>query len=399
MGRFDQDTRVEEPDLHAGLGWSPLYSWGAHGQADDRRRRPRGCLLSAVGLPFVLVAVVVLVLLLGSSTSVQAPSSTPTSSATPAPGAPADTAALAKEVQGGLVDIDVVDSYQAAEGAGTGMVLTSNGEILTNNHVVEGETALSVRDVGNGVTYRATVVGYDRAQDVAVVQLVGASNLQTVVPGNSDKVAVGDGVVGVGNAEGKGGTPSHVGGEITATDQSISAQDEISGTSEQLDGLFQTDADIVPGDSGGALVDEAGQVVGMITAGAAGFQFGGSEVTAGYAVPLATALGAADQIVAGKSSRTVHIGATAFLGVGVQAPKSGSGALIADVVPGSPADRSGLTRGDTLTALGGTPVSSPETLTDTLLGLRPGTTVSVRYLDSSGHPHTASVTLANGPPQ
>jgi S1-C subfamily serine protease len=399
---FDDDNGVEEPDLHAGLHWTPLYSWGTPHQEEDerRRRRPRGCLLSAVVLPFVLVAAGVLAAVLSSPPSVQAPpTSTPTSTATPAAGAPANTAALAEHAQGGLVEIDVEDSYQAVEGAGTGMVLTPTGEVLTNNHVIEGETSVTARDVGNGHTYQGKVLGYDRSEDVAVVQLVGASNLQTVVPGDSSKVSVGDGVVAVGNAEGKGGTPSHVGGEITAIDQSIEAQDEINGTTEQLVGLFQTNADIVPGDSGGAMVDEADQVIGMVAAGSAGFEFGGSETSAGFAIPIDTVLAAADAIVAGKRSDTVHIGATAFLGVQVENPETGSGALIAAVVPGGPADRAGLGQGDTVTAVDGTPTTSPETLTDVLLDFPPGTKVFVEYRDSSGRAHLANVTLGSGPPQ
>ena len=217
-----------------------------------------------------------------------------------------------------LVDINVVDSYQAVKGEGTGMVLSSTGIVLTNNHVIEGATSLSVRDVGNGVTYQADVLGYDRSQDVAVLQLVGASHLQTIKVGNSLKVTKGEGVVAVGNGDGAGGTPSHVGGAITAVDQSITAQDEVSGSTEQLNGLFETNADIVPGYSGGALVNEAARVVGMVTAASEGYQFWAGETPAGYAIPITAARSVAAQIIGGESSGTVHIGSTAFLGVEVE---------------------------------------------------------------------------------
>jgi S1-C subfamily serine protease len=116
------------------------------------------------------------------------------------------------------------------------MVLTPTGVVLTNKHVIEGETSISVRDVGNETWYHADVLGYDRSLDVVVLQLVGASHLQKVKFGNSSKVSVGEGVIAGGNGEGAGGTPSHVGGAITAVDQSITAQDEISGSTEQLTG-------------------------------------------------------------------------------------------------------------------------------------------------------------------
>ncbi|HKH89126.1 MAG TPA: trypsin-like peptidase domain-containing protein, partial [Acidimicrobiales bacterium] len=164
------------------------------------------------------------------------------------------------------MDVNTTLSYQSEQGAGTGMVLTSTGEVLTNNHVVEGATKISVTDIGNGKTYSAKVVGYDRSKDIAVLQLIGASGLQTVNLGNSSSVSVGEGVVAVGNANGAGGTPSYAGGAVTATNQSITATDQAGGDSEQLGGLIETNADVIPGDSGGPLVNASGQVIGMDTA-------------------------------------------------------------------------------------------------------------------------------------
>ncbi len=279
------------------------------------------------------------------------------------------------------------------------MVLTSTGIVLTNNHVIEGETSLSVRDVGKGGTYHADVLGYDRSQDVAVLQLVGASHLQTVKVGNPSKVSVGEGVVAVGNGEGSDGTPSHAGGAITAVDQSITAQDEISGSTEQLTGLFETNADIVPGYSGGTLVNEAARVIGMVTAASEGYQFRAGETPAGYAIPMTAARGVAAQIVGGKSSGTVHIGSTAFLGVEVESSPSETGAVILGVVAGSPADTAGLSQGDTITALDGIGVTSSEDLTDALLSLKPGAQVTIDYLDLSGQQLAASAALVSGPPQ
>ena len=145
-------------------------------------------------------------------------------------------------------------------------MLSSNGVVLTNNHVINGATAIKVTDIGNGKTYTATVVGYDASHDVAVIQLQGASGLTTASLGNSSTVQTGDNVTALGNAEGKGGTPSVASGTVTALNQSITASDELSGVSEQLTGLIETNAPIQPGDSGGSLVNSYGQVIGMDTA-------------------------------------------------------------------------------------------------------------------------------------
>jgi S1-C subfamily serine protease len=295
-------------------------------------------------------------------------------------------------------------------------VLTPSGVVLTNNHVIDGATSISVTDVGNHKTYSASVVGYDRRQDVAVLQLHGASGLQIASIGNSSTASVGQDVVGVGNAGGTGGTPSYAGGTVTALSQSISASDEGDGTSEQLTGLIQTNADIQPGDSGGALVDSSGQVLGMDTAASAGFSFqseGGSGGNQGYAIPINTALSIAKQIEAGNSSSLVHIGETAFLGVEVEPgsdagggqfgfggqSQSTSGALIESVVTSSPAQQAGLSGGDTITSLSGTTVGSANALTNVMTHYHPGNTVTIGWTDSSGNSHQASVQLTSGPPQ
>ena len=233
--------------------------------------------------------------------------------------------AIASKVDPGLVDINTTLGYQGDEAAGTGIVLSSNGVILTNNHVIDGATSISVTDVGNKQTYTASVVGYDRTKDIAVLQLHNASGLQTATLGNSSNASVGEDVVGIGNAGGTGGTPSAAGGTVTALNQSITASDEGDGTSEQLSGLIETNADIQPGDSGGSLVDTSGDVLGIDTAASAGFSFQSNDQSSGnqgYAIPIDTALSIARAIEAGSSSSTVHIGETAFLGVEINAQGS-----------------------------------------------------------------------------
>ncbi|HZU78909.1 MAG TPA: trypsin-like peptidase domain-containing protein, partial [Acidimicrobiales bacterium] len=333
-------------------------------------------------------------------------------STTPGAGSPQDAQAIAQRVDPGLVDVNtqLTINGQPAVGAGTGMVLTPDGEVLTNNHVIEGATKISVTDVGNGRTYGATVVGYDRSHDVAVLQMTGASGLQTVTTGNSSTLSVGEGVVAVGNAEGAGGTPSYAGGSITALNQTITASDEATGTSEQLTGLIQTNADIVSGDSGGALVNSNGRVIGMNTAATSGYQFQ-SPSSQGYAIPINAALSVVRQIESGTSVGTVHVGPTAFLGVEVESASanggglfggggsSANGATIVGLVSGGAAAQAGLVPGDVITSLDGHPVTSAESLTNVMVLEKPGKAVSVTYLNTSGQQATTSVTLASGPPQ
>lgn len=339
----------------------------------------------------------------GSNGSSGSSGSTSPSSSGGSSSGSASAASIASKVDPGLVDVNTTLSYEQVEGAGTGMVLTSNGVVLTNNHVVEGETSISVTDIGNGKTYGATVVGYDRALDVAVLQLTNTSGLSTVTL-SSSAPSTGEQVVAVGNAGGKGGTPSYAAGTITATNQSITASDAATGASEQLTGLVETDAGIVPGDSGGPLVNSSGQVLAMDTAAAQGFSFQ-TQGTQGYAIPIGNAASTAREILDGASSSTVHVGATAFLGVSVEsAQDSGtgtgsSGALIASVVQSGPAANAGLIAGDTITSLDGSSVSSPEALTIAMITQKPGNTVQVGYIDSSGQQETASVQLGSGPPQ
>jgi len=322
------------------------------------------------------------------------------------------TSQIAARVDPALVDVVSTDGYQQATSAGTGIVLTSNGEILTNNHVIEGATAIKVTDVGNGRTYTATVVGYDASHDVAVLQLQGASGLTVASLGDSGSVRVDDNVVALGNAEGKGGTPSVAAGTVTALNQSITASDDLSGTSEQLTGLIQTNADIQPGDSGGSLVNAYGQVIAIDTAASSAYQFQ-SQSSSGeqaYAIPINEAVSIANQIKAGTTSADVHIGATAFLGIQIQPASSsgfggsgfgsgtsGSGVTISGAISGSPAANAGLTAGDEITSLGGQQVTSAEDVAHVLVSYHPGDSISVTWLDQSGQSHTATLTLTTGP--
>jgi S1-C subfamily serine protease len=346
----------------------------------------------------------------GSGSNGSGSNSSGSGGSTTGAGAPADVSAVAAKVSSDLVDINTNLSYESEQAAGTGIVLTSDGEILTNNHVIDGATSISVTDIGNGQTYKANVVGYDRTGDVAVVQLVGASGLKTATIATS-KPSVGEGVVGVGNAGGTGGTPSSAGGSVTALGQSITASDSGGGNSENLTGLLETNCDIQPGDSGGALVESDGAVVGMDTAASTdSAELGGGAQA--YAIPIGTALSIAKSIEEGRASSTIHIGATAFLGVQVQdSSSSGSGsflpgssgsatvgAVVDGTLTGSPGAGAGLVEGDVITAVNNTAVNNASDLSAALEPFHPGNVIHLTWADQSGASHTSSIALAVGPP-
>jgi S1-C subfamily serine protease len=323
-------------------------------------------------------------------------------------GAELTTAQVADRVDPGLVDIVTTLGFQqAAQAAGTGIVLTPSGKVLTNNHVIKGATTIRATDVGNGQTYQAKVVGYDHGHDIAVLKLSGASGLQTVTLGSSSKAQLGQKVVALGNAGGKGGTPSVASGQITGLKMSITASDQSAGTSERLSGLIKHDAPIQPGDSGGPLVNTEGDVIGIDTAASThDFQFsGGTSQTQGFAIPINQAISIARQIDAGQASASVHIGATGFIGVEVssnenaaaQGVPAGSGALIEGVVSGGPADHAGLAAGDVITSVNGTSVTSPQTLQTALQRHHPGDRVSIGWTDQSGRSHAVKIQLETGP--
>ena len=354
------------------------------------------------------------------------------------------TSQIATKTDPGLVDIVSTLGDENAEAAGTGQVVTSSGEVLTNDHVITGATSIKATDVGNGRTYRATVVGYDQTDDVAVIQLQGASGLATVTFGNSSQVTSDSQVVALGNAGGKGGTPSVAAGTVTALNRSITASDEDSSSSEQLTGMIETNADIQPGDSGGPLVNSAGQVIGMDTAASTGsggssgqspngqgpdgqspwWQFpsgqspsssgqspssSGESQTQAYAIPINHALAIADEIEGSHASSTVHIGATGFLGVELSTQGSSGfggfggqgtsnrGVAIEGVLSGSPAATAGLAQGDVITSIAGHSVSSPSSVESVMEQYHPGDKVTIGWADGFGQSHTSTATLATGP--
>jgi S1-C subfamily serine protease len=314
-----------------------------------------------------------------------------------------NASAIAAKVDPAVVDIDDVLGYQEEGAAGTGIVLTSTGEVLTNNHVVDGATSIRVTDINNGQTYNARVVGTDATADIAVIQLENASGLATANLGDSSTLTTGEAVLALGNAGGVGGTPSTAAGSVVALNQSITATDDSGANSEQLKGLVETNAPIEPGDSGGPLANSSAQVVAIDTAASSGNQYQ-SASTQAYAIPINTALTIARQIENGQGSTTIHIGQAGMLGVevepsgGASGVSSGPGAVIAAIIPGSPAAAAALTAGDVIVSLNGKSVASPSALSRLMERHHPGDRVTIGYDDSSSRLHSVSLTLAAGPP-
>ena len=366
--------------------------------------------------------------------------SLPGSGAVPAPAPAAPLASgdqtIVTKVKPGLVIINTDLQFNSEAAAGTGMVINADGLVLTNNHVIDGSTKITATVAATGRTYPATVVGYDKTGDIALIQLQNASGLTTAPIGNSSSVKIGNAVVALGNAEGQGRITATA-GQVTGLNQTITASEEGGSTaSETLTGMIQTDANIVPGDSGGPLAGSTG-VIGMDTAGNAVTDQ--QEASAGFAIPINTALSVARQIAGGHASSTITIGYPPFVGIFIgsgtssnpqaqeQQQQNGgfggtgsapacytsnadltapsaiapvsSGTLIVGTICGSPAASAGMTGGAVITAVNGQAVGSPDDLTGILSRFHPGDTISVTWVSPSGGRSTSSLHLTAGPPQ
>jgi S1-C subfamily serine protease len=286
----------------------------------------------------------------------------------------------------GLVRIVSIIDYGVGKAMGTGMVLTSDGEIVTNHHVVAGATAIRVTVVSTGQTYSARVVGADSQDDVAVLQLDNASGLATA-PLAHQAAHVGDAVIAVGDADGRHRL-SLAAGRVTAVRQSITTRSDATTSGERLKGLIEIDADVISGDSGGATLNASGRVVGMTTAASSG-----SANITGYAIPIAKVVRIADAIESGADTGRIDLGYPAFLGVEL----SGQSTTVAGTVAGSAAADAGIRAGDMVTAVDGVSVRDGARLRAAVAAHDPGDRVSVTWTDSDGAPHTATVVLGEGP--
>ena len=411
------------PPGGSGSGWGSgdVIGYGGPGQEPPHRRRGGRALVYVVVAALAAGAGAGAVVALNHNSG--SPGNTISSQQIPSPNRNAsgntttniNEQSVTNKVQPGMVDINSTLKYEDGAAAGTGMVLSSNGVVLTNNHVVEGSTHLTATTVVGGKKYQASVIGVDPTDDVALIKLQGASGLKTVQVGDSSKVSLGTGVVAIGNAGGRGGSPTVTTGTITALGRTINASDSGSGANtETLHNMLQTNAPIAEGDSGGALANGAGQVIGMNTA-ANSQSLGGAGTSQGFAIPINRALSIARKIAAGNASGQILIGPKGFMGVGVDAvsdanaclAQSGvgagyqvpaqSGALVCNVYPGTPAYQAGVRAGDVITGVSGQSVTTANGLTSVMLKYKPGATVSLTWVDSGKQSHTSSLKLISGP--
>ncbi|MDI9893868.1 MULTISPECIES: S1C family serine protease [Nocardiaceae] len=291
--------------------------------------------------------------------------------------------------------------------AGTGFVVAPDGIVLTNFHVVEFATEITAVNMGNGLIYDATVLGYDKSRDVAVVQLITAADLPVVELAPDPLPDVGDAVTAIGNASGAGVlVPAP--GTVTALDQQVRTRSSVDGSRNTLDKMIRVDADVRAGDSGGPLFDAWGRVVGVNTAGLSddarnGTEFVPPQAPEAYAVPIGEAVAVLDQVLAGQSGGTVHVGPTPYFGVSVRDVsvfdnKPAIGAAVVSVNSDSPAEILGLSAGDIIVSLDGTEVQSSSDLSQALIGRVPGDSAVVEWVDDAGITTTGTVTLAQGTP-
>jgi S1-C subfamily serine protease len=273
------------------------------------------------------------------------------------------------------------NDVQRVRGAGTGMVLTADGDVLTNSHVVEGATTITVTLQGDKDPRPADLVSRDPIADVAIVRIRGASGLPTVKLGDSDKLQVGDSVLAIGNALDLVGGPTVTEGIVSALNRTLG--DDSGG--EQLDNLIQTDAAINNGNSGGPLVNAAGEVVGMNTVVIQATGSGNLVQNIGFAISIDSIKPIIEQLKGGKTPThsATFLGAT--LATVTDALKErldlavNEGALVNDVVAGSPAENGGLQSGDVVTKFGDKGIKSAQDLVTEVRNHKPGDKVSVDY--------------------
>ncbi|MGN6161902.1 MAG: S1C family serine protease [Marmoricola sp.] len=282
----------------------------------------------------------------------------------------------------GLVRIQTTLGYQNGAAAGTGMILTSDGFVVTNHHVIAGSTKIVVTVMSTGKQYQATLVGSDASDDIAVLKLSGASGLSTI-ESTPTPATVGQTVTAVGDAQGASSFTASP-GKVTAVDQTIAPSDR--GQSETLTGVIQFAADVMSGDSGGATYDSSSKVIGMTTAASTGTQ------TNGYAIPIAKVLSVSSDLENRVPNSKYAYGLPSFIGIAIN-----DRAVVEQVYAGTGAASAGLTAGDRITAVDGVSVADAAQLQAATRKHAAGQTITLTWTTATGQRHTAQVRLTTGP--
>jgi S1-C subfamily serine protease len=306
---------------------------------------------------------------------------------------PGDIRSILAKVEPAVVSINIGGFASrffdvVPEGAGTGMILTPGGDVLTNAHVVAGARTIQVK-LDDGRTFDAAVVGADATADIALLRLQGASGLPTVDVGRSADLQVGDAVVAIGNALALPGGPTVTTGIVSALDRTIGES-----PGHRLEHLIQTDAAINPGNSGGPLVDVDGQVVGMNTAVIQ--RTGTAEAqNIGFAIASDTFQPVVDDLRR-RGGTAQASGPRAFLGVTTATLQGNAGAVVLEVDPGSPAEGAGLQPDDVIVRVGTDRISSSDDLGAAVRSHDPGDLVEITWI-RGGRQQSTTVTLAQRP--
>ncbi|WP_330233280.1 S1C family serine protease [Nocardia sp. NBC_00508] len=310
---------------------------------------------------------------------------------------PLDPAVVTVAVQPALVNISASTKLAGPGAAGSGIVLTADGEILTSHHVVKGADTVTVTDLGNGNAYDAVVLGYDSGVDIALLDLPAAA-LPTATIGSSAGLRLREEVLAIGNAGGTGGPPTAVYGPLTDLDSEIVAVNVADLSRKALSGMLEVAAEVTSGQSGGALVDRNAAVVGVIAAASGDSVSAPDRSPNGYAVPIDAAMRVVQQIRSGTPTDTVHIGPTATLGVLVSnALPNGTGARVDVALYGMPAHAAGLSAGDVITSIDDRAVTSVQSLRAALNTRKPNDTVRLGVTGAEGE-RIVPVVLTAGPP-
>jgi S1-C subfamily serine protease/RsiW-degrading membrane proteinase PrsW (M82 family) len=338
-------------------------------------------------LPLVTALLVAALVLAGCSTSSASSAGTTSSSAT-TPAVAVAPSALALQQQFVKVVKQVGPSVvliQTSQGLGSGIVFDANGNVVTNNHVVQGASGFQVT-LADGKQYPARLVGSFATDDLAVLH-IDAGGLHPAGFADSSQLEVGDVALAIGNPLGLQSSVTE--GIVSALGRTVNEENGVA-----LPNVIQTSAPINPGNSGGALVDLKGRVIGIPTLAATDPQLGGGAAGGiGFAIPSNTVRDVAAQLIGQGKVTNSH---RAWLGVEVAATTSG-GLLITEVQPGGPAAKAGIRAGELVTKLNGTATPDPAVLADVLAGLRPGQTVTVTAARPGGAGRTVRVTLGQFP--
>ena len=314
---------------------------------------------------------------------------------------------LVKQVLPSIVSIDVKN--QGTEDQGTGMIISSDGQVITNNHVIalaRGGGTITITRSGSTKAESATLLGTDPSNDLALLKIDGASGLPPVTFGNSNRVEVGDAAVAIGNALGlAAGTPTVTQGIVSALGRTVTAGDGSAGGTETLTNMIQTDAAINPGNSGGPLLDSSGNVISVNTAVAGSTSNGSNAQNIGFAIPAAKVQKLLPDLEKGGVSGTTAKGGYMGIQIATLSPDLKSqynltpsrGAVVLAVLPGSPADLGGLRQGDVIIEMKGKRITTAEDVTQITQASQPGDVVRVLAVRGSSR-KAFSVTLGSANP-